>query len=401
MRYRTLGNPNIASRPGSCSIAAAATALAVLAASHSASADNLIRNGDFSLGNVDFTSVYTYSSNQLPANTYYIDTAPNSANSNWANFPLPAGAASNAKMMTVNGGQIGTNTVWSETVTVQPNTTYDFGASIASLFSTSPATLNFTVNGSALGPTFMAGTTVGKWVPFNATWYSGSNSSATLAIVDTNTDAFGNDFALTEICLSTESACAKGLAAVSSLQPATADAGSPEFTLTVNGSNFVNGDTVEWNGVSLATTFVSASKLTAKVPAADVATAGSAAVSVLNAAAGTQANNAALFSIPLTSLVISSQTITADSGGYSIELTLENAGYNAATDISITGVFLATTATSTPLPVEIASIQPKGTKTLTFRFPSSAGKPGEEEYLLIYGSYAGGGMTLSAVDTLP
>jgi hypothetical protein len=51
-------------------------------------------------------------------------------------------------------------------------------------------------------------------------------------------------------------------------QKSSLDAGSAPFTLTVNGSKFVNGDTVDWNGVPLATTFVSASKLTAKVSAA-------------------------------------------------------------------------------------------------------------------------------------
>jgi len=382
-------------------VAIAGLAVAGLAASHSALANNLIRNGDFSLGDVDFTSVYTYSSNQVPANTYYIDTTPNSVNSNWLNFSLPAGAASNAQMMTVNGGGLGTNTVWSETISVQPNTTYDFGASIASLFSTSPATLNFTVNGSALGPTFTAGAVVGMWMPFNATWYSGSSSSATLAIVDTNTVAYGNDFALTELCFSAESACAKGLATISSLQPSTVDAGSSAFTLTVNGSNFANGDTVDWNGVPLTTTFVSATKLTAKVSAAEVEAAGSAAVSVVDTATGIQANNPAIFSIPLTSIVITSQTVKAASEGYSITLTLKNSGFNAATDIFLTGVYLATSATSTPLPIDITSIAPNDSKTVTVSFRSSASKAGEAKFLLIYGSYAGGGIALSSVEALP
>ncbi|HLJ94596.1 MAG TPA: hypothetical protein VKU02_15525, partial [Gemmataceae bacterium] len=43
--------------------------------------------------------------------------------------------------------------------------------------------------------------------------------------------------------------------------------GSPSFTLTVNGSNFVQGAVIDWNGMDLATNFVSSSQLTASVPA--------------------------------------------------------------------------------------------------------------------------------------
>ncbi|MCI0400489.1 MAG: IPT/TIG domain-containing protein, partial [Gammaproteobacteria bacterium] len=52
------------------------------------------------------------------------------------------------------------------------------------------------------------------------------------------------------------------------------------FTLTVNGSNFINGSVVRWNGADRTTTFVSATQLTATIPASDIATAGTAAVTV-------------------------------------------------------------------------------------------------------------------------
>jgi hypothetical protein len=124
---------------------------------------------------------------------------------------------------------------------------------------------------------------------------------------------------------------------IKGLEPSSLDAGSAAFTLTVNGSNFLSGDTVEWNGVPLPTTFVSASKLTAKVSAAEVAAAGSAAVTVVDSAAPSQTGKPALFPIYRTSIVIKSQTIKAEPGEYSIALTLQNSGFNAATDISLTG----------------------------------------------------------------
>ncbi len=171
--------------------------------------------------------------------------------------------------------------------------------------------------------------------------------------------------------------------------------------MTLNGSNFVSGDTVHWNGVPLVTTFVSASKLTAKVSAAEVESAGSAAVTIVDTAADNAVSKPALFTIPLTSIVVVSQTIKTISSGYSITLELKNSGFNAATDISLTGAYLATSATTTTLPSDITSLAPNGTKTVTLSFPSSAGKAGEAQYLSIYGAYAGGGIALSSVETLP
>jgi hypothetical protein len=69
---------------------------------------------------------------------------------------------------------------------------------------------------------------------------------------------------------------------LSSLSPAAADAGSPSFVLSVDGGGFVAGAVVSLNGTDLPTTFVSASRVTASVPASKVAFAGSASVTVTN-----------------------------------------------------------------------------------------------------------------------
>jgi hypothetical protein len=66
------------------------------------------------------------------------------------------------------------------------------------------------------------------------------------------------------------------------LVPTSAAPGSPALTLTVNGANFVQGATVYWNGSARATSFVTATQLTASITAADVADAGTSAVSVSN-----------------------------------------------------------------------------------------------------------------------
>lgn len=84
---------------------------------------------------------------------------------------------------------------------------------------------------------------------------------------------------------------------ISGLNPSSATAGGAGFTLTVSGSNFVSGATVNWNGSARTTTFVGATQLTANISAADIATAGTASVSVVNPQPGGGASNAVQFTI--------------------------------------------------------------------------------------------------------
>ena len=76
-----------------------------------------------------------------------------------------------------------------------------------------------------------------------------------------------------------------------------ATAGGAAFTLTVTGSNFVSGSVVRWNTVALTTVFVSSTQLTATVPASDIATAGTASVTVFNPTPGGGASTALTFTI--------------------------------------------------------------------------------------------------------
>jgi hypothetical protein len=73
--------------------------------------------------------------------------------------------------------------------------------------------------------------------------------------------------------------------------------GGPQFTLTVNGTGFVSNSVVNWNGTLLATQFVSGSQLTATVPAADISTASTASVTVVNPAPGGGTSSVAFFTV--------------------------------------------------------------------------------------------------------
>jgi hypothetical protein len=114
---------------------------------------------------------------------------------------------------------------------------------------------------------------------------------------------------------------------ISSISPATAVAGSGGFTLTITGTNFVNSAKVRWNGSDRPTTFVSSTQLTAAIPASDVATAGTANVTVFNPAPGGGTSNTATFTItnPLPTISsISPATTVAGSGGFTLTITGTN-----------------------------------------------------------------------------
>jgi len=75
------------------------------------------------------------------------------------------------------------------------------------------------------------------------------------------------------------------------LVPASVAPGGPDFTLTVNGTGFVSGSTVNWNGSPRTTTFVSGSQLTATILSTDIATASTASVTVASPAPGGGVSN--------------------------------------------------------------------------------------------------------------
>ena len=84
---------------------------------------------------------------------------------------------------------------------------------------------------------------------------------------------------------------------IASLAPSSALAGTASFVLTVTGSGFVAESNVEWNGQALPTQYVSATSLTATIPASDIATVGTASVTVSNASAGGAGSSVVSFAV--------------------------------------------------------------------------------------------------------
>jgi hypothetical protein len=108
------------------------------------------------------------------------------------------------------------------------------------------------------------------------------------------------------------------LPGLTQLNPGSATAGGGGFTLTVTGTSFFGTSVVRWNGADRATTFVSPTQLTAAIPAADLAAAGSRSVTVFTPAPAGGLSSALTFTIdappPPPSAALSVSTTGTGSG---------------------------------------------------------------------------------------
>jgi len=92
---------------------------------------------------------------------------------------------------------------------------------------------------------------------------------------------------------------------LSSVSPGTVAAGSAAFTLSAAGSSFVPTSVIQVNSVSRPTSFVSATQLTATIPANDVATAGTLSVTVVTPAPGGGTSAAQILTVASPSIALS------------------------------------------------------------------------------------------------
>lgn len=171
-----------------------------------ANGPNLLTNGDFAAGNTGFSTGYTFSTMVPPFQggvhgIYVVEAASaiagSSAYGDWTNITTdPTGGDGNVYV--ADGATTADTTVWSETITVTPNTKYFFsfyGAEVSPTGS-SDATFLPTIDGTdgtVLGAT-------GSWQQ-NALfeWNSGANTSAVISITDTNSSGPFNDFTIGDL----------------------------------------------------------------------------------------------------------------------------------------------------------------------------------------------------------
>ncbi|HVN16952.1 MAG TPA: polysaccharide deacetylase family protein, partial [Anaerolineales bacterium] len=84
---------------------------------------------------------------------------------------------------------------------------------------------------------------------------------------------------------------------LTSLNPTSVFAGGSDFTLTVNGTNFISSSVVRWNNSDRPTTYVSGTQLTATISASDISTVGTANITVFNPSPGGGVSNSLTFTI--------------------------------------------------------------------------------------------------------
>ncbi len=158
---------------------------------------------------------------------------------------------------------------------------------------------------------------------------------------------------------------------LNTISPTGAIAGAAATTITATGANFTATSILNFNATPLATTFVSATQLTAVVPAALIATAGTANVIVTDAASGSTSQVEVFTILPGTPGVV---TFTAPPASPGEQPTL-NFSLTQGYPVAITGTMTLTFTPGTGNPdnpqIQLSTTSTDGTlsangRTLTF-----------------------------------
>ena len=187
----------------------AALMLSAAAVATQASAANLIINGDFEQGNTGFTSDYNYNPGaNFNAAEYTVFTNPKAFNSAF----VAAGDHTTGfgNMMIVNGSQDLNDVVWqSNAITIAGMTDYFFEAFVMNVFPASPPNLTFTISLDGgmeqVLNTLSVPVETGVWNGLSTSFNSGGATSAILRLRNAQTAFGGNDFAIDDISLDTQS----------------------------------------------------------------------------------------------------------------------------------------------------------------------------------------------------
>lgn len=166
---------------------------------------NLITNGDFEAGNTSFSSGYGYVAPTAgalnPEGLYSITYLPRDVHNDFTT--QPDHTTGSGLQMVVNGSPTAGVVVWSQSVPVIPGATYQFTYSEQTVnISQNPknaSQLQLYVNGVAAGPVYTAPQVNYQWATFLYNASAGSNTVLNLELINQNTIAAGNDFALDDI----------------------------------------------------------------------------------------------------------------------------------------------------------------------------------------------------------
>jgi trimeric autotransporter adhesin len=175
---------------------------------------------------------------------------------------------------------------------------------------------------------------------------------------------------------------------LNSLSPAFATEGGQAFSITINGSAFVAGSTAFWGTTALSTQYVSASRLTAQVTAAEIASAGVTPITVETPAPGPSISNTLDFEVDsggggtAPSFPNSSMTVTAGSTA-SFPVTLPASATNVTVNcLNLpSGAACSYSAASATLTITTSVTTPSGTYQITAVFTETL--PGSSSALVL------------------
>jgi 6-phosphogluconolactonase (cycloisomerase 2 family) len=161
---------------------------------------------------------------------------------------------------------------------------------------------------------------------------------------------------------------------ITTISPNTAIASGAAFTLMINGMGFITASTVNFGGMAQATTYVSTTQLTATIPAAAIAFAETAVVTVSNPAPGGGSSNDVNFTVAvnivpaITGLVPSS--IAA--GGSAFTLTVSGSNIGGGSVVEWNGSARPTTVSfgSATAQISASDIAQTGTAAITVFNPA-------------------------------
>lgn len=197
-------------------IVAITAILATAAALPSMAANNRVTNGSFSiLSPLSFKSDYTkhsYPTSNPSKGTghdhFELGPVAQSDNSSWissgdhttgtGNFMLVDGSTTGSTTNGSTSAYNGTARVWYESFNVVANRQYSISAWAENFLNKNNANLIFTINGNQVGTNTILGT-AGIWQNMNASWTAATTGKITFAIVDKQTASSGNDFGLDDI----------------------------------------------------------------------------------------------------------------------------------------------------------------------------------------------------------
>ena len=164
---------------------------------------------------------------------------------------------------------------------------------------------------------------------------------------------------------------------VTSVSPTSVMAGSGSLTLTVNGTGFTSGTTVEVGGIADQTTYVSATQLTATVSAAQLATGGQLSVIVVNGSSSSGSGTPVNLQVtnPAPTITAVSPTVELAAAASPV-VTITGTGFVSSTVIQVNGSNRTTTFANTgqvSVALTAADVASSGTLSLTAVNPAPGG----------------------------